>query len=1542
MKNKILRIITAITMLCIGITFSTVNTYATESGGGGTVTITPGSVYNNPVSKLKEYCPNAEEFTTNPSGTQVMITGITIACDEPYDAVVLPGSFIIDSKTYSAVYDADVIQAISDVEKGVVLQSGATLAGLRDNMDIPYIRFNSGSKLTVYDHAFKGWSKLTHVEGFTEAIEPQSDGTVRLTNTFSGCSSLESITLDMKDVTCVFASTFANCNKLQTINIKNASIKNISNLVVRGDSTYSTSTGVNLYPMNITFDKVSFPAGDTDYLTGAFDTVTGVVTFKDCTSPSDNLINFNNAFSGSKGIKIKNQLIGNYNKNCSESNGSYNGSNIKVVGAGAYSAKNMFYDSAYGIVTLDNVIVAGTKSTEGMFSKAKVVDINGIGTWKIGTANLSEMFNECTILYDPDGEDQIDRLTDEINVEIKTVDFSKAFSADKMMCFSNAGYVPDYSGMNLSGIELFAPVPGHNPFYSAHVAPEQYSIAAQSIYYQTDEDKEECGGYRLTKTNLDNSAIAGSEVEPDSFIIAECVNLKIIRPSIGDSFEYNVIGGHQLKEYLNENSRYYSDVQLITPASLNSVINGGNVITVYDAFNGFTEHLDAGVGYRFSDVISHITGTTDSGSVALVDYDPEIRINKIQSPDEFTVANNVKSKAKSLFYDVGITVKNPDEQNVKTINESVTITVPIPEDYTSGELFVVHWNNGLDNAPEILNSTVDKPTSTVRFAMRSFSKVALLYNTSETERYDITLKWVDDGNYLNRSAVKFHWVATYSNGVTDSGDVISRLSTEEQQILSVDVRKEVVGGELEDVKITYTVIDQIKHTEVWDEETSTLTLTYNNLTVSENRTVQVDFSDVDLVDFRDFVSEHRSITFNVKAEYEDGSVQEQGYTKVLATNTVVYGVVFTVNTVNETGSEMTECTYSLNVIPEDYYTEIDYDKGIYKITKEQDVYEDWHDIHVTVYPKDFNINDVEGVITLTFTTTVKFGEDKEWTAPTSLTLRPAGYSAYTTTLSVPGSCNDQPATSTTVAPDAYTDFKFTAVSEKDGRFIFDFEPDKPEEPKPETYSKQVKITFIGDKATTRPSTVTVTLSGDDGTTVQRDINIIKSVTETTQVVEVPTNATYTVTAAAGLGTDYTLTYSGLSVIATYVGTSEEPGGKTYDQYFRVTISDNNNEDGSRPESIELVVTDGKGSTQTLNASLGNNANGATVKIETTTPDSWSIQEIKGFPDRYKIVISSNNANVTYTPEKMTKTVSVKFDGDEDNRDDTRPTSVSVQIKNGDSIVTSVTTSEHTNWSANAEVNKYIKGVEANYTIDASDVQNYSKSVDGDTITFKFTGTLSTKKAEDANTTIDGVKVTALNATGQEGPDYSLESFDWIDYANRYPDLKRAYGYNKQQLYAHYIRYGIAEGRRATFTGKYSTINEDILAAYFPDDYKYALIQTSTDSTNTIVESSEESITTDSTVSGNSITAEPIDGDDGESIEGIIEYEDGTTVEKITSEDGTVTEITKDAEGNIVSTKQYKTGDMRSVSGRLSIVFGIMLLLSGAVLCFYTFVSKRPR
>ena len=68
---------------------------------------------------------------------------------------------------------------------------------------------------------------------------------------------------------------------------------------------------------------------------------------------------------------------------------------------------------------------------------------------------------------------------------------------------------------------------------------------------------------------------------------------------------------------------------------------------------------------------------------------------------------------------------------------------------------------------------------------------------------------------------------------------------------------------------------------------------------------------------------------------------------------------------------------------------------------------------------------------------------------------------------------------------------------------------------------------------------------------------------------------------------------------------------------------------------------------------------------------------------------------------------------------------------------------------------------------------------------------------ETNGVFEGRKVYATN--GDEGFLLKKETFDFVRYADEYPDLKTAFGYNKDQLWDHFMNCGQFEGRRANAT-----------------------------------------------------------------------------------------------------------------------------------------------
>ena len=63
---------------------------------------------------------------------------------------------------------------------------------------------------------------------------------------------------------------------------------------------------------------------------------------------------------------------------------------------------------------------------------------------------------------------------------------------------------------------------------------------------------------------------------------------------------------------------------------------------------------------------------------------------------------------------------------------------------------------------------------------------------------------------------------------------------------------------------------------------------------------------------------------------------------------------------------------------------------------------------------------------------------------------------------------------------------------------------------------------------------------------------------------------------------------------------------------------------------------------------------------------------------------------------------------------------------------------------------------------------------------------------------------------------TLETFDYVAYADRYEDVREAYGYDRAALYNHYITYGIYENRIAEFSQSYSNFNYIAYADRYKD------------------------------------------------------------------------------------------------------------------------------
>lgn len=462
------------------------------------------------------------------------------------------------------------------------------------------------------------------------------------------------------------------------------------------------------------------------------------------------------------------------------------------------------------------------------------------------------------------------------------------------------------------------------------------------------------------------------------------------------------------------------------------------------------------------------------------------------------------------------------------------------------------------------------------------------------------------------------------------------------------------------------------------------------------------------------------------------------------------------------------------------------------------------------------------------------------------------------------------------------------------------------------YTITVKFSDAADK-TKRPTSVPITWTATTASSVTTTgtanvaVNTTADSFSTNVTVPAATNESRTVVFTAPTLDGYGLQSNGTTF--TYTLTN---GTMSTSANVEVIFEDDSNKAGRRPSSLTITLKDSNNESNTVTATLqiANNTTTTTQKYNTSinipTGSSYVVKEVKELPTGYTASYSGLSATLKYTPETVNKTYTVKFEGDVES---VRPSSVSITVKSGDTTGSTLTVSKDTNWSATATLSKYIKGVEASWTPSVSSVSNYSSSVSGDTITLKYTGTLTEEQKAEAAKAAGTEK-----AEEKENDLYNFDKFDWIDYANRYPDVKKAFGYNKEALYAHYIHFGIAEGRVATFTGKYENVNEEILKAYFPNDYKYKATSTS----------SAEQMAND--ISGNSTT--------------VTSDSKGNTVIKKDNGDGTVTETVLDEEGNIVSTKTYKTGDLRTDA--LTVFYVLIALIGIALFGIYYYEFSKSK
>ena len=488
-----------------------------------------------------------------------------------------------------------------------------------------------------------------------------------------------------------------------------------------------------------------------------------------------------------------------------------------------------------------------------------------------------------------------------------------------------------------------------------------------------------------------------------------------------------------------------------------------------------------------------------------------------------------------------------------------------------------------------------------------------------------------------------------------------------------------------------------------------------------------------------------------------------------------------------------------------------------------------------------------------------------------------------------------------------------------------------------TYEFYIRFQDNSDAAEKRPEQVTVTVYVND---VQYSVHQHTVTDEEYQRVTLPVpsmvNGTApTVKVVTASVPNYTMntgsTYDSLPLV-----TYKIVKGGTEEIEYKLVFDDEENISGFRPEELKVVLESSGDETVEDKITYLKYTDDKEFTIKINVPadeESWEIKSVEGInKDKYKTEIKDLTATFTYEVEKFEKTVIVKWVGDGDNVDKTRPSSIKIRLYSGSSVFDTTEDLKAESWKAIIKCPRYVGGQEAAYTLSTPDLEDYSKSIVGDIITFTYTGELTqpikdkeeaketgvdkdTEKDKDKETT-DKDKETTEKEEGTteevKEPDYSIENFDWIDYANRYPDVFKAFGYDKELLYHHYIYNGMREGRYASFTGKYNSISQEVLEKYTPTSASDSETDNTIDPNGNTMKEEVESMGTISKVETN---------------------EDGTSTVVTTNPDGTKTETKYDKEGNVISTQTYKTGDNRAASAIMWLGCGAAVL---AILGFVVF------
>lgn len=192
-------------------------------------------------------------------------------------------------------------------------------------------------------------------------------------------------------------------------------------------------------------------------------------------------------------------------------------------------------------------------------------------------------------------------------------------------------------------------------------------------------------------------------------------------------------------------------------------------------------------------------------------------------------------------------------------------------------------------------------------------------------------------------------------------------------------------------------------------------------------------------------------------------------------------------------------------------------------------------------------------------------------------------------------------------------------------------------------------------------------------------------------------------------------------------------------------NDQNNQDDLRPAQVTVDLMNGNKVVQTVTLNSANDWS-ATVnnlpEYSNGQPITYTWQEVN-VPAGYSSTVNGNTITNTHNPTVISLTIQ-KFWNDQNNQDGLRPTQITVDLLNGNAVVTTVVLDMANNWSATVtNLPEYSNGQIITYTWREANVPaGYVSVVSGNTITNTHTPAVINKSVKkvwnDANNQ-DGIR-----------------------------------------------------------------------------------------------------------------------------------------------------------------------------------------------------------